>query len=520
MARRKKSDGGPGGMIILAAVVILALLACFGPAILAFYLVNERNKKIPDNISGSGMTKFFSYLIGIPLLISGFLVAGEILGNKAPVNNPDTWYPMLLGLGWTLPLLGIYLFILSKINEKFNGSLMYMAKLDEVISDKDLSNSEVDQLEKIKKDFNLGNEVLDQIHKETYIASLYDYLEDDLKIDSKERTLLDQLSNKLGIHNDCIEYANCFESEIREMRDILIGKKEGINCDKFIPKKNERCISLLEVNLFENVKDSVFLGASVSFKKVLPLGDLLSPRIYGGKPIRYSSLKTVDTGYVAITTNRIVFIGNSMTREYKISDIVSFDVGNDGVQIHRVKKKKKEIYQFSPVNKQIFVSIINILLFGDLKKLEAESKEKKTNHETEITNHYEFFCILGSLFVINCDGSVLEEEKLVLEEFFVKEKDFHNKTIRSELVQLAEKVLTDKNLNLNIYFKKLSIKLSDQEKKNGLSLFIKIANADMSLHPDEESNIRFIAHCMGVSKGHITRKINDCYWDKKQPKAA
>ena len=89
----------------------------------------------------------------------------------------------------------------------------------------------------------------------------------------------------------------------------------------------------------------------------------LLPALYGrvliGKQIPYEDLAYMDIGTIVITDKRMLFIGPSVSRSFKLNEIISISAGMTGVQICREDKARPEVFGFSDLfHTQLFITIL------------------------------------------------------------------------------------------------------------------------------------------------------------------
>ena len=67
----------------------------------------------------------------------------------------------------------------------------------------------------------------------------------------------------------------------------------------------------------------------------------------------------MDIGTIVITDKRMLFIGPSVSRSFKLSEIISISAGMTGVQICREDKARPEVFGFSDLfHTQLFITIL------------------------------------------------------------------------------------------------------------------------------------------------------------------
>ena len=129
----------------------------------------------------------------------------------------------------------------------------------------------------------------------------------------------------------------------------------------YLPKRDEECYFFETCVLFENVKDSVYVGTSIKLWDKHSSLESLNPRFYVGKRISWGSMKQIDSGILVITNQRVAFLGQAIVREFLYKKVLGVDIGYDGIQISRSRKIKKEVFKLGALNKDLAVALITYL---------------------------------------------------------------------------------------------------------------------------------------------------------------
>lgn len=272
------------------------------------------------------------------------------------------WIPQVIGLLLAIPLIASFFRANNAFEEQYVDQVVtlkrYTEELEKAVEDRDLSDQEIQRIKSILDECPVPEGMLNPINRRIFLDALYDASED-LAIDKDEMSILNRLSKALSVHDSQIDYANEFITKVSKVRGILEGTIEAIEPPSYyIPKRGEVCYFCEGCELYENVTQTAYMGASFGLGDILPRKLLLNPRIYAGKRINYNSMKKIDVGALVITNRRLAFIGDSVSRDFSFAKIFGINIGYDGIQINRSGKVKKEIFRLSALDKDVAAALI------------------------------------------------------------------------------------------------------------------------------------------------------------------
>lgn len=351
MAKKKKSDD-----LLFGIIVLIAIAVCFLPAALITYLYYKSYIKVP-NSEERGTALFYSIVSCVPIYITGS-VCVYILFNKYFGGSYDYEYLLIICVALiiliSIPAWIAYLRKINNIKGMQTYIESYMLELDSILKDKRLDDEEIKKLNEMANKYKLSGEYLKRIHKQGFLSALFNSTTDDFEVNDSELDFLATIIEYFNSDKDMIDLATEVIRNAKSIKNIIDGKEQGISTTIFMPQKNERCILLKDCTLYENVKRGIYTGGSISLKNIVPFGQLLNPRFYLGTKINYENLKLIDKGKIALSTTRIVFIGESITRAINFDDIIGLDIGSDGFQINRQGKAKKEVFKLNEFTVVLF----------------------------------------------------------------------------------------------------------------------------------------------------------------------
>jgi hypothetical protein len=353
----KKNIKGDAGIVI---ILLFILLISFIPAAIATYLYYRSYQKLPAT-SQKKVILFYAILSCVPLYIAGAIMFPVIFSRIFGWNYEAgiSWIICILLLIFvTVPACFAYLYQIRNVNGMHTYAVSYMEELNTILKDKKFDDEEIEKLKKMAEEYKLSKNYLDPIHQQSFLTALYNSAADDLEINSSEIDFLAKIIKSFNLNKEIIDIGDDFIERIRSIKKIIDGKDQGITTTIFMPQKNERCIMLEDCTLYENVKKGIYTGGSIGLKNVAPFGQLLIPRFYIGTRIDYEKLNNIDNGKIALSTSRIVFIGDSITRSINFDDIIGLDIGKDGFQINRQGKSKKEVFKMDIHTVKLFIGAL------------------------------------------------------------------------------------------------------------------------------------------------------------------
>jgi len=368
MASKKEEVGW---FIPLAIILIFA--TGFIPAAIATYLYYRSYKTLPD-FEGKKRALFSAVISCIPLYITGivFLVAlyNKFTGNAhAFVDFWEICVPLIALI--TIPAWLDYLHKIKKLKGMHEYATSYFTELNSILKDKKFDDEEIERLKNLIIKYRISEEYLDVIHRQAFFSALFNCVTNDFEINSSEQELLKKIKDNFNLDQDTIDAADLIIERTKTIKNIIEGREQGIITTVFMPQKNERCIILEDCTLYEDVKKGLYTGGSLGLKNLVPFGKLLNPRFYAGTKINYERFEKIDSGKLALSTKRIVFIGDKITRSINFDDIIGLDTGRDGFQINRQGKVKKEAFKMDEYTVKLFIGAL-LYLKGEPNSKEGE----------------------------------------------------------------------------------------------------------------------------------------------------
>ena len=367
MGRTTKSNASnPLGVLFYIALVVLLVIAIYAiPYIIFKYL-----KKKYDLIRAECKEKkrCLVSLIMVTIILFGFVTMwaiGLFTENTHNQNTPNYFQEycvtMLLGLVCSAPFLITFWNGFRKHPQLLLGIDEYRMELSHALTDKIVDENETDKLRSISKTYSIPNEILQEEHDSAYLNAIYDSAENG-RGDEMTFKVISDLVKVLGVSESAIDYSHEYMNKVEKVLNIMNGHIEPIDPPRaYLPKRDEECYFFENCDLFENVKDAVYVGTSIKlFDKHSSL-ESLNPRFYVGKRISWGSMKQIDSGILVITNQRVAFLGQAIVREFLYKKVLGVDIGYDGIQISRSRKTKKEVFKLGALNKDLAVALITYL---------------------------------------------------------------------------------------------------------------------------------------------------------------
>ena len=387
---KKKDEGNNIGIFLLLAIIAIPLI----PALIYWIILNKVIKKMDRNIGGCGIAKFMRLLILLCALAGSastiYLVFLSLNGDTAPelfsifptyIPYIDiTINPLLAPFIWcyAISIIPLVFFIVAcssnlrqqRIEDAFIndfrnllingvGGTENIESLKERIARERISPEAVRTafiqamtsmvLEILAIGNSLSSSLVETIHRFTIASETFN-LVDDRPVSQEVQQDSEQT----------IESCKDVLSRLMSYFKQLAGEELAPECPtEAVLKSNEICYFTEECLLYENRKSNVSVGIALNLNAFIPGNIESDPRLYLGKQIPYEDLAYMDIGTIVITDKRMLFIGPSVSRSFKLSEIISISAGMTGVQICREDKARPEVFGFSDLfHTQLFITIL------------------------------------------------------------------------------------------------------------------------------------------------------------------
>ena len=375
----------------IGILILLVVLIPFIPFLLCFFILRKIAKKMDKYIVGYKTAKLMEMLVLLCTLagsiLTFLLLAIEFSGTDTPeflsvfptvipfINEPIT--PILVPFIWcyAISLLPLLLFVFAykknckqqKIENIFINDLAShlekCTKATEIINifkeriTKEKISPEAVRIAYIKVVSNITLEILSSANMVSFaqlerIELLHNIIRS-----------MDSLDNRQVRDN----IQQIWSKTIEAIKDTLEKHEKYIgllNNTEIVPecppgavlKSGEFCSFTQESVLYENMKLDVNIGVPLG---LLPGNLSGNSRLYGENTIPYENLKFLDIGNIIITNKRLLFISTSISRSFKLNEIISISAGNDGIQITRENKVRPEVFSFGDIfHTQLFITIL------------------------------------------------------------------------------------------------------------------------------------------------------------------
>lgn len=93
-------------------------------------------------------------------------------------------------------------------------------------------------------------------------------------------------------------------------------------------------------------------------------GITLRPSTYSAKSIPVRELKQLDSGLLAVTSQRVIFQGETYRLDFPLSKIEGLSHYADGLQIQTAGKSKRQMFSLSSVDARLATALITKLVGG------------------------------------------------------------------------------------------------------------------------------------------------------------
>jgi hypothetical protein len=255
-----------------------------------------------------------------------------------------------------------------KMEEKVNT---YLQKVMEFGEDKYLTKEEEQYLDNLKKSLELRDEdirrvdnLLEILRNQTkeantnyYFSKLREFGEDQ-RLTVKEETELKKIMKELDLTEDDISFSRPFYNHIKFLTQVTRGKLPIIMSD-IILKRDEECHYEIECSLIEEKTNTRYEGKSSSVSIRLAKGVYYRVGQSKGRKIVDTYDAITDTGYLYITTKRVIFVGGKKNVTYPINKIVDYILYKDGIQFQKENESKSKFFN---INDEFAVDEVGALL--------------------------------------------------------------------------------------------------------------------------------------------------------------
>lgn len=366
MARRKNESAS--AILGFIGLFIAYFLLAISPAILTGWVLYKLNDKIPDDLPKDKLN-LYAWLTALPIFIGGAWVFARSFGEKA-VNLQDqlrTVNPLYLSLLAAIPMLWLYVkeYKVMQALVKLRGEYRsVVTKFIEYLTREIGAGKTVSELPEevttLKK--KMPVEFLNHFHTVLHGYMLNRYTFSGLNINSTEEKALSTFEQLFTLPEFASKKRAIFKEFITDTNLTLSGQSQGLHIDGFMPLKKEKILFYTESNISELVKDTTFVGTSISLRNIVPLGDLLNPKVFIGKGINNEKLKIMDAGKLILTSHRVAFVGQKISRTFGINEIMGLQEDEDNhLMISRTNKVRNEVFTLDPIKRELFIGLVQFL---------------------------------------------------------------------------------------------------------------------------------------------------------------
>ncbi len=247
---------------------------------------------------------------------------------------------------------------IDKIHKDVSGKI-YKKEVDKAVEDGKLEKSERDFLSKLQKDIKLSDEFTNEIYKESATALVQRFIDDavsDERLSPDEEKQLAAISNSLNINFQFDEPTHVLLDKYKLFWQIENGEiptiDPGINI-----QKSEECYFRTHCNWLEQrrvTKRIRYGGPTMRIKIAKGLywraGDLAI------QPVAEDVWATIDSGDLYLTNKRLIFMGSKGNKTIRLNKVLDFTTYSNGVDIQK-DTGKSPFLQFSN-NTDIFTMIL------------------------------------------------------------------------------------------------------------------------------------------------------------------
>lgn len=251
---------------------------------------------------------------------------------------------------------------INEIHNKIAGAI-YNKSMKDIVSDGIIDKSEEDFLIKLQNDLKLSDDIANKISEQVrgqFVQDFFNKAVSDERLSPQEEEQLELISKKLNIK---LQIDDKIKSKLDRYKLYWVienGEIPEINVPLSL-EKNEKCYFQTKCEWYEmrTVTQRInYSGTTASIKIMKGV----RYRVGTIKPQRITSeqWKQIDYGSMYLTNKRIILIGQSKNSNIKLQKILSFTPYSDGVEISK-DAGRNPLIRFS-TNTDIFSLILSRLL--------------------------------------------------------------------------------------------------------------------------------------------------------------
>ena len=250
----------------------------------------------------------------------------------------------------------------SDLHNKIAGAI-YNRSMSDVVSDGKIDKSEEEFLAKLQNDLKLSDEIANKISAQVrgqFVQDFFDKIVSDERLSPQEEQQLELIGKNLNVNLQTDD-----KTRLKLDRFKLYWVIENDNIPEInVPlslEKNEKCYFQTNCEWYEmrTITQRInYSGTTASIKIMKGV----RYRVGSIKPQRITSeqWKKIDIGTMYLTSKRIIFVGQSKNSNIKLQKILSFTPYSDGVEISK-DTGRNPLIRFTN-NTDIFSLILSRLL--------------------------------------------------------------------------------------------------------------------------------------------------------------
>ena len=262
MGRKTKSNAT--NPLLLIAFALFIVIAVYAIPYIIFNFLKKRYDLIHPKCKEKKWCLFS--LIMVTIILFGFVTMRALLFLDQPSGRDvisEYCFTMLLGLVCSAPFLITFWNGFRKHQKLLLGIDEYRMELSHALTDKIVDENETDKLRSISKTYSIPNEILQEEHDSAYLNAIYDSAENG-RGDEMTFKVISDLVKVLGVSESAIDYSHEYMNKVEKVLNIMNGHIEPIDPPRaYLPKRDEECYFFENCDLFENVKDAVYVGTSI-----------------------------------------------------------------------------------------------------------------------------------------------------------------------------------------------------------------------------------------------------------------
>ncbi|OOR86738.1 hypothetical protein B0181_11490 [Moraxella caviae] len=252
--------------------------------------------------------------------------------------------------------------IKAKWNAKMDKVLKigdFDKQLTEIIADGVVTNNELETIKRLIQEYGLTEKDLNIVGVKAFRAAFKAMMSDNIITQQEESDLL-AIKDILCVQNELVTKEMAVLLEHQELRNIQNGILPVIETGGILLQRDEQVHFLLDCSLREErVVRRSYQGGSQGVSVRVAKGVSFRVGQHKGRMVSERDVVVVDTGNLAVTNKRIMFLGSQKSFDVIYKQLIGYQVYSNGLDVHTSTGKTRQII-FD--NKQFKADVLQLIL--------------------------------------------------------------------------------------------------------------------------------------------------------------